>query len=185
MAVQKLDPTPPGQQPSRRRPSLSYRLWSEGGWIQDKLSTYLSEMFFSLSLSLLCHFGICLSISACLCHLKQEVSKKIRDGWHRQELGAEPNKRTDGAPGKINGTNLLLTTSKACHFDFQLRNYNFLPCQEGSSCFFRLLSPDRLHNLFEVDVDAHDEEGETHAEAEEHIHQDVLVCLIVDDKNIT
>ena len=111
IAVQKLDPTPPGQQPSRRRPSLSYRLWSEGGWIQDKLSTYLSEMFFSLSLSLLCHFGICLSISACLCHLKQEVSKKIRDGWHRQELGAEPNKGTDGAPGKMSGINLLSTTS--------------------------------------------------------------------------
>ena len=114
IAVQKLDPTPPGQQPSRRRPSLSYRLWSEGGWIQDKLSTYLSEMFFSLSLSLLCHFGICLSISACLCHLKQEVSKKIRDGWHRQELGAEPNKGTDGAPGKMSGINFLSTTSTRC-----------------------------------------------------------------------
>ena len=129
IAVQKLDPTPPGQQPSRRRPSLSYRLWSEGGGIQDKLSTYLSEMFFSLSLSLLCHFGICLSISACLCHLKQEVSKKIRDGWHRQELGAEPNKGTDRAPGKMSGISLLSTTSTSVQF--QVSNYNILPCLEG------------------------------------------------------
>ena len=109
IAVQKLDPTPPGQQPSRRRPSLSYRLWSEGGGIQDKLS--FGNVSFSLPVSLLCRFGICLSISACLCHLKQEVSKKIRDGRHRQELGAEPNKGTDGAPGKMSGINLLSTTS--------------------------------------------------------------------------
>ena len=39
------------------------------------------------------------------------------------------------------------------------------------------LSPDRLHHLVEVDVDAHDEEGEPHAQAEEHVHQDVLVSL--------
>ena len=46
------------------------------------------------------------------------------------------------------------------------------------------MSPDRLHDLFEVDVDAHDEEGETHAEAEEHVHQDVLVRLIEDNRKI-
>ena len=69
--------------------------------------------------------------------------------------------------------------------NFQLSN--ILPCLGGflgPSWFFSLFSPDRLHDLFEVDVDAHDEEGETHAEAEEHVHQDVLVRLIVGDRKL-
>ena len=42
-----------------------------------------------------------------------------------------------------------------------------------------IISPDSLHHLVEVDVDAHDEEGEPHAQAEEHVHQDVLVSLTI------
>ena len=111
IAVQKLDPTPPGQQPSRRRPSLSYRFWWEWGRNWNKLFIFWKGYcIFCLCLGL-CLIGICLFISARLCHLKQEVSKKIGDGRHRQKLGAEPNKGTDGAPGKMSGINLLSTTS--------------------------------------------------------------------------
>ena len=109
IAVQKLDPTPPGQQPSRRRPSLSYRLWSEAGVESEQTVSLLERLLYLyVSWSLPnCH----LSFYFFFRHLKQEVSKKIGDGWHRQELGAEPNKGTDGTPGKMSGINFLSTTS--------------------------------------------------------------------------
>ena len=46
------------------------------------------------------------------------------------------------------------------------------------------LSPNGLHHLVEVDVDAHDEEGEPHAQAEEHVHQNVLVSLTIHSEQI-
>ena len=49
----------------------------------------------------LCLIVICLFISVCFRHLKQEISKKIGNCRHRQELRAEPNKGTDRAPGKV------------------------------------------------------------------------------------